>query len=190
MNAKQVFSAFALSATLVASADITGLTDLTDDTANRDKISGNDSINGTSTSGWGAFNLSGATQTSVNNDNGGNRFAFQITASNPLTESNPLWVIYKFKTNTVVNAYRIWNQALNYTPVERAPKDFYLEGSTDGKTWTTLDSQSDQTGWRMGEPRVFEFRNKNAYTYYRMNFTANNGATDYLMIQEHYHPIG
>ena len=174
MNAKQVLSALALSATLAASADITGLTDLTDDTANRANINGNDKINSLETKGKGAFDLTEeATQAKIDN----NRLGLIYS------ETNPLWVTYEFKTATIVNAYRIWNNTGNWANVKRAPKDFYLEGSLDGNTWTTLDSRTGETDWSIGEPRVFEFRNKTAYTHYRMTFTANNG-DQYIMIQE------
>lgn len=178
MNAKQVLSALALSATLAASADITGLTDLTDDTANRANVSGNDKINSLETNGKGAFDIAEeATQAKINNNGDSNRLGLIYS------ETNPLWVTYEFKTATIVNAYRIWNNTGNWANVKRAPKDFYLEGSLDGNTWTTLDSRTGETDWSIGEPRVFEFRNKTAYTHYRMTFTASNGDS-YVMIQE------
>ena len=180
LNARRIISALALSATLAASADITGLTDLTDDNDNRANVSGNDKINALETKGTGAFNIQEeATQDKINNDGDSNRLGLQIT------DSNPLWVTYEFKEATVVNAYRIWNNTGDWAKSERAPKDFYLEGSSDGETWTTLDSRSDQTDWSVGEPRVFEFINKTAYNFYRMTFTAHNGDTGgWLMIQE------
>ena len=180
MNAKQVLSALALSATLAASADITGLTDLTDVLNLSTSVSGNDDINNAKTNGKGAFNLQEeATKDKIENDKDSNRLGLKVT------DSNPLWVTCEFETNTVVNAYRIWNNTGVWAKPERAPKDFYLEGSSDGKTWTTLDSQSDQTGWSVGEARVFEFRNTTAYKFYRMTFTAHNGDTGgWLMIQE------
>ena len=180
MNAKRLFLVLSLFATLVASADITGLTDLMDDLANRTAYSGNDNINGKTTNGEGAFNLIGATQSTVNNDESKFRLGLKVTSSTPLK------VDYQFQTDTVVNAYRIWNQGkTGYSQAERAPSAFYLEGTSDGLTWTTLDSRSGQTGWDIGEPRVFEFRNKTAYPYYRMTFTAGNGDKDgWVMIQE------
>ena len=186
MNAKLLFSVLALSASLLASADITGLPDLTNDTTNRKSIDGNDNISDKKTYGKGAFNITGdtaATQSDINNDLGANR----LGGGGGGNSENPLWVTYEFETNTVVNAYRIWNQGPRggYSQEARAPKDFYLEGSPDGSEWTMLNSQSNQTGWGVGEPRVFEFRNKTAYKFYRMTFTANVGGADaYIMIQE------
>ncbi len=181
LNARRIISALALSATLAASADITGLSDLTDVADNRASVDGNDYINDTSIkNGGGAFNIQEeATKDKVNNDGDSNRLGLKIT------DSNPLWVTYEFKEATVVNAYRIWPQTGQWANMARAPKDFYLEGSSDGKTWTTLDSQSGQTEWSKEEPRVFEFFNKIAYKFYRMTFTAHNGDKDgWLMIQE------
>lgn len=183
MNARLLFSTLALSATLVASADITGLTDLTDDLDNRAAISGNDLINDKATNGKAAFNISGADQAAINNDPGANR----LGGGGGGNSENPLWVTYEFKTNTVVNAYRIWNQGPRggYSQAERSPKDFYLEGSLGGSTWVTLDSRTNQQKWSTGEPRVFEFDNAVAYKFYRMTFTANVGGADaYIMIQE------
>ncbi len=185
MNAKHLFLALSLFATLVASADITGLTDLTDDSENYKEKGSNHNIEGTTNAGDGAFNMKGeVTSTKITKDGTANRLARKVDST------NPLWVYYEFKTNTVVNAYRIWNQygTATYFPVERAPKDFYLEGGiiNEGSvTWTMLDSRSDQTGWESGEPRVFEFRNKTPYKLYRMTFTAGNGdKQNYVMIQE------
>lgn len=177
MNMKQAFLPFALSAALVASADITGLPDLTDDLDNRTSVSGNDNINDKQSNGAYAFNISAATQTAVNKDD--SRFGGGGTSG------NPLWVVYEFRTNTVVNAYRIWNQATGFFQKERSPKDFYFEGSPDGSAWVTLDNRTNQKAWSAGEPRVFEFDNRTAYKFYRMSFTANIGGADgYIMIQE------
>lgn len=180
MNAKRLLLILGLSATIVASASIEGLTDLTNDTANRGSVIGQNFDTGTFGSPSYAFNITTeATQASVNNDGTDRRFGGKATSSSPLR------VKYTFTTNVVINAYRIWNQVANYSPDMHAPKVFYFEGSFDGSKWETLDDQSNQTGWKAGEPRVFEFSNKVAYKYYRMNFTANNGEADgYVIIQE------
>ena len=176
---KHVFLSLALSAAFVAKADITGLTDLTDDLDNRAAISGNDNISGTKSNGAYAFNLTGATQSSVNADL--SRFGGQ---------DHPLWVIYEFKTNTIVNAYRVWNQGSSKGSSQqaRSPKSFQLEGSFDGETWITIDSHSNEKQWATGEARVFEFDNPIAYKFYRMSITARTSPAtandNYIIIQE------
>ncbi|MFD8916828.1 GH92 family glycosyl hydrolase [Streptomyces sp. NPDC059569] len=63
---------------------------------------------------------------------------------------------------------------------ERDPKDWTLQGSTDGKEWKELDS-------RKGETFTERFRTKSydaaveapaAYQHFRLDITANNGASD------------
>ncbi|MGN6625332.1 MAG: RICIN domain-containing protein, partial [Tepidisphaeraceae bacterium] len=59
----------------------------------------------------------------------------------------------------------------------RDPKDWTLLGSQDGVNWTTLDSQSGQLfDYRM-QQKTYNIANTTAYRYYRLNVTANNGAT-------------
>lgn len=66
----------------------------------------------------------------------------------------------------------------------RSPKDWTFEGSNDGSTWTTLDTQSGIT-WTSGHGQVFTFENTTAYLYYRLNVTANGGDV-YLNVPELY----
>lgn len=55
------------------------------------------------------------------------------------------------------------------------PRDWTFEGSNNGSSWTTLDTRTAQTGWTV--TRNFTFSNTTAYRYYRINISANNGAT-------------
>jgi len=48
-------------------------------------------------------------------------------------------------------------------------------GSNDGTTWTTLDTQSGITWPTVGQTQSFIFANTTAYSYYRINITANGG---------------
>ncbi len=67
---------------------------------------------------------------------------------------------------------------------ERDPKNWQFQGSNDGTTWTTLDTQTDQTfQWRALQ-RTFDIGNTTAYRYYRLNVTANNGSPDFLHLSE------
>lgn len=67
----------------------------------------------------------------------------------------------------------------------RMPKDWTFKGSNDGSTWTTLDTQTGITWPTAGETKVFTFSNSTAYTYYRLDVTANNGDT-YLSVADMY----
>ncbi|MES2997384.1 MAG: glycoside hydrolase family 95 protein [Verrucomicrobiota bacterium] len=58
----------------------------------------------------------------------------------------------------------------------RDPRNWVLEGSTDGKTWKTLDKQSlsDSFAGRH-ETKTFNFENKTPYTNYRFTFPPSPG---------------
>lgn len=58
---------------------------------------------------------------------------------------------------------------------DRDPKDWEFEGSNDGENWTTLDKRSDQAFDKRNERKAYEFDNKAAYKYYRLNITSNHG---------------
>lgn len=54
-----------------------------------------------------------------------------------------------------------------------APKDWTLEGSNDGSSWTTVDTVTGQTSWGPGEERAFVCdTTTTAYRYYRLNISA------------------
>ncbi|MGS5086584.1 discoidin domain-containing protein [Hydrogenophaga sp. A37] len=59
--------------------------------------------------------------------------------------------------------------------VPRDPKDWQFQGSSDGATWTTLDTQSNQAFARRFELKTYVIANPSLYRYYRLNVTANNG---------------
>ena len=103
--------------------------------------------------------------------------------------TNNMYVVYHFKRGTVVNGVSIYNGG-GWNGDTRAPKDWTISGSSDGETWTVLDTQTDETNWafnsttNMGEERYYAFNNSTAYEYYKFDCTAVNGATDYLQIWE------
>ncbi len=55
---------------------------------------------------------------------------------------------------------------------ERDPKNFQLEGSADGQTWTTLDTQTGIDFPSRFATKTFTVSSPAAYTYYRLNITA------------------
>jgi hypothetical protein len=85
------------------------------------------------------------------------------------------WIQYDFGAG---NAQVVKRYTINSADVpERDPKSWSFLGSQDGSTWTTLDSQSNQSfALRMGM-NTYPIGNTTAYRYYRLDVTANNGAT-------------
>lgn len=65
-----------------------------------------------------------------------------------------------------------------------SPKTWTFEGSNDGSSWTTLNTQTNVPGWSAGEKRTYATTNTTAYRYYRVNITAIQGTASYLTINE------
>lgn len=77
-----------------------------------------------------------------------------------------------------LSVYSVRAQTIN-----RAPKNFTMQGSNDGSTWTTLDTRTLQTGWAAGEVRNYALGSLSAnYRYFRLNITANNGDATYTEV--------
>lgn len=63
----------------------------------------------------------------------------------------------------------------------RVPKDWKLEASNNGTTWTTLDTKTNQN-WLSAETRTYSLANTTAYRYYRLNITKNQSGTNGDMV--------
>jgi predicted alpha-1,2-mannosidase len=57
----------------------------------------------------------------------------------------------------------------------RDPKDWTLQGSDDGQSWTTLDHQTGQDFADRFQTREYRFANTTKFTYYRLDISANHG---------------
>ena len=57
----------------------------------------------------------------------------------------------------------------------RDPKDWTLQGSTDGQSWTDLDRRTGQTFPERFQTRRFDIATPQEFTRYRLNITANSG---------------
>ena len=88
----------------------------------------------------------------------------------------PMIVTYDFGEGTVVDAYRLWTG--NVTDV-RKPGRWRFEGSSDGDSWTLLDSRWAETEWPSANAyRTYTFANETAYRYYRITVENNCGGAD------------
>jgi hypothetical protein len=84
------------------------------------------------------------------------------------------WIQYDFGANNEQLVKRYTVSSANDVPA-RDPKDWQFQGSQDGATWTTLDTQSGQTFANRYQQNVYPIGNTTAYRYYRLNITANGG---------------
>ncbi|MBN1411924.1 MAG: cellulase family glycosylhydrolase [Spirochaetales bacterium] len=82
------------------------------------------------------------------------------------------WVQFQANTSYVVTQYTITSAN---DAAERDPYTWTLQGSTNGSTWTTLDSRSGEDFPNRFQLRTFTFTNPAGYSYYRLNMTNNSG---------------
>ncbi|RZT78048.1 putative alpha-1,2-mannosidase [Micromonospora violae] len=82
------------------------------------------------------------------------------------------WVTYQLAKPATVVRYSL--TAANDAP-ERDPKDFVIQGSNDGKAWTDLDKRTGEKFSGRFATNKYSFTNTTAYSFYRLNVTANSG---------------
>jgi hypothetical protein len=131
------------------------------------------SIANTSNDAWAAFERT--SNSTANNTR-------WLSVLNTLTG----WVRYDFGSGNskVINYYTV-SAAGPQANLNRGPKTWTLQGSNDASAWTTLDTETNVPAWTsVGETRMYAMSNTTAYRYYRINITANQGATDYVAISE------
>ena len=115
---------------------------------------------------------------SSQSDNGhAGHFAFddntQTRWASVANEGNS-WLQIKLPTPTSFNAVQIASRGDGY--LDQAPSAFQIHASNDGETWNVLDSESNVSWTTLGELKLFTFENENAYLYYRLYITANQGS--------------
>jgi Ricin-type beta-trefoil lectin domain-like/F5/8 type C domain/Alginate lyase/Protein of unknown function (DUF1349) len=122
--------------------------------------------------------FSGSANDNSNNANGtqGASKAFDQNTDTKWLGSAVGWLQYDFGTGNAQTIKRYAITSANDVPT-RDPKDWQLQGSNDGSTWTTLDSRSNQTFVNRYEVHSHSIASPASYRYYRLNITANSGDT-------------
>jgi len=90
-----------------------------------------------------------------------------------LTFATTGWIQAKLATPLTVDRYALTSG--NDEP-GRDPKDWELQGSTDGSTWTTVDARTGEGFDKRGQTNQYAVADPKPYSYYRLNVTANGGA--------------
>lgn len=96
------------------------------------------------------------------------------TATKYYIPQTSLWVQYRSPFTAVVTQYAITSANDAST---RDPKDWTLQGSNNGSSWTNLDTRTGETFASRLLRKTYSFTNTTSYTYYRLNISAVNGAT-------------
>nr|WP_216626780.1 discoidin domain-containing protein [Paenibacillus phytohabitans] len=87
------------------------------------------------------------------------------------------WIQYKFATGVTQIATSYSITSANDVP-GRDPKNWTLQGSNNGTSWTTLDTRTNETFATRFLKKTYTFSNTTAYAYYRLTVSANNGETN------------
>ncbi|WP_030939785.1 GH92 family glycosyl hydrolase [Streptomyces sp. NRRL S-646] len=67
---------------------------------------------------------------------------------------------------------------------ERDPRDWTLQGSTDGKDWKTVDTRSGESFSERFQTRSYDLAEPAEYQHFRLDITKNNGADDILQLAD------
>jgi hypothetical protein len=81
----------------------------------------------------------------------------------------PHWLRYQFASGKTITSYSITSR--NYPTWIASPTAWKLQGSTNGSSWTDLDTQTSQS-FSNNEKKTYSFSNSTSYTYYRLYITA------------------
>jgi hypothetical protein len=95
-------------------------------------------------------------------------------------EALPQWIIHTYGKPTVLNQLILSPQATSIggSEHERAPSDFELQGSNDGKSWKRLLKVNDLRFDRNAKSRSWSFDNSKPFRHYRLfiHAVANGGS--------------
>jgi glucose/arabinose dehydrogenase/type 1 glutamine amidotransferase len=89
-----------------------------------------------------------------------------------LVRTPAAWAAFRLPSAVAVNRYAL--TSANDAP-GRNPKDWTLQGSADGTTWTDLDRQTGQAFAEPLQTRTFTIAAPQSFARYRLNITANAG---------------
>jgi hypothetical protein len=85
------------------------------------------------------------------------------------------WLRYDFGAGNAQTVKRY--TVISADVANRDPKIWTFQGSNDGSTWTTLDTQSNQAFLTRNHANAYNIVSPAAYRYYQLDVTANNGAS-------------
>lgn len=92
------------------------------------------------------------------------------------TPHGTAWIQFRFANGNqfAINRYRITSANDNKT--SRDPKNWTVQGSNNGTSWTTLDTRTNQDFELRFQTKEFAFNNTTGYEYIRFNITSNGGS--------------
>ncbi|MEW6992496.1 basic secretory protein-like protein [Colwelliaceae bacterium 6441] len=121
---------------------------------------------------------SNASSISVSGENAPNEGKTQAFDDNEnskwLTFNSTGWVSYNFERSVNIAEYTVTSA----NDVEsRDPRNWVVQGSTDGVSWFTLDSRSNESFNARYQKKTYTVSNPQTLMHVRFNVTENNGAS-------------
>lgn len=93
------------------------------------------------------------------------------------TSGSGSWLQYQFTKAVTVNTIEITNRYRSDNKNVYAPKEFIVQGSNNGSSWTNLATLTNAKT-DSAVKHSYEFENNTAYTYYRLLFNSVYGASN------------
>ena len=91
-------------------------------------------------------------------------------------------IVFEADKEYVLTSYSLVSSA---DAPENDPADWAVSASADGRSWTLIDSRSDQSFAKRGEKITFQLDNSKSYRYYRLSISDVNGGEE-LHLAEFY----
>ena len=123
----------------------------------------------------------GSANDSANNPANARRAFDQNSATQWFYTGKTGWLQYDLGHGAAIQRYTVISST---DKVERDPKDWQLQGSSDGINWTTLDTQSNQVFAQRLQLKGYTVESPAEYRYYRLNVTSNNGDATFTDLAE------
>nr|WP_203728031.1 GH92 family glycosyl hydrolase [Actinoplanes durhamensis] len=105
-----------------------------------------------------------------NSNENGNNLNDGDEATKWLVDTDPSWAQYTLDAPATVVKYAL--TSANDAP-ERDPRDWTLQGSTDGATWTTVDARSGQTFADRFTTNTYDVTTPSSWSIYRLTITGH-----------------
>jgi len=136
-----------------------------------------DGVRGPTPTGIGGSEMDKVTKVTANGENtGGGEIATNAADGDKFTKwlvFQPTgWLVYETSVPVVIRKYALTsaNDADG-----RDPQNWTVQGSTDGTTWTTLDTRTGQSFETRFQTKEFSFTNETPYKFFKLDITLNHG---------------
>jgi predicted alpha-1,2-mannosidase len=138
---------------------------------------GADGVEGPTPTGIGGSEMDKVTKVEANGENtGGGEIATNVADGDKFTKwlvFQPTgWLVFSMSAPVTIRKYALTsaNDADG-----RDPKNWTLQGSNDGTTWSTLDTRTNEDFASRFQTKQYEFANETAYKFFKLDITQNHG---------------